>query len=173
MFNFDKRPKNLFFCVGLNKPFSPNPTALLGCNWTSLEINPPIAKWTGPLGWTPLSPLAPPCQLSRWVDTPAEVDDTVELDLTPPSPKRQRHHWVGYHPQVHSLPKVNATVGLDFTPPSLPKATAMLGLLCCHNPSQALLTWLHGVLTLKCMHHLILPSWMHVLYFLNSTQNRP
>ena len=108
MFNFDKRPKNLFFCVGLNKPFFPNPTAPLGCNWTSLEINPPIAKWTGPLGWTPLSP--------SLLHVNCPVGLIPQLKWTTPL------SWI-----LHRLPpKGNGTVELDTKCTAFPKSTPPL-----------------------------------------------
>ena len=117
MFNFDKRPKKLFFCVGLNKPFFPNPTAPLGCNWTSLEINPgpPNCKVNGtvgldttltprssmstvPLGWYPSW-----SGRHRWVGsyTPFHQKATAPLSWITPSSAQpsqsQRHRWVGFH----------------------------------------------------------------------------
>ena len=97
MFNFDKRPKNLFFCVGLINPFSPTQrhrwvaighpsrsTPQLQSErdrWVGhhshpslLHVNCPVGlipqlKWTPPLSWI-LHPL------------PWKGNGTVELDNT-------------------------------------------------------------------------------------------
>ena len=97
-----------FFLCRVNKPFFPNPTAPLGCNWTSLEINLqlqserdrwvwhhshplllhviPQLKWTTPLSWI-LHRLRP--------------KGNVTLSWIPPSSAQpsqsQRHRWVGFH----------------------------------------------------------------------------
>ena len=122
-------------------------------------LTPRSPKSTVPLGWLP--PLN--CKLHYysmalgWIShrLRPKVNGTVELDTTL---------------KCTPLPNVNATVGLDFTP--LPSQRQRQCWVCFAVTTPPKLS-LHGVLILKCMHHLMLPSWMHVLYFLNSTQNRP
>ena len=116
MFNFDKRPKKLFVCVGLINPFPPTQRH----RWVG-HPSPPNCKVNGTVGLdTTLTPRSP--------------KSTVPLGWYPQLKWTTMLSWI-----LHRLPpKGNGTIELDNTLKctAFPKSTPPLGWISHPLPSQ-------------------------------------